>query len=162
MDCPIVAVDIGTRAGKAVACLVMPSLAVGQWIVGTGDPDAFSAAVAALAKRTGAIVLCEDQHIRFVATARKLIEARIWVKVRCADAGVPYEEVLHSKWQAMYSLPTIKARLVAAGIRGTKKSRKMKEKARFVAEQLWPTMQLSEDQIDAALIGVWRHRFAAR
>ena len=96
-----------------------------------------------------ALVVIEDQFVQFVPAAKKLIEMRTWLKVRCLDAGVETEEVLPQVWQKVLKL---------SGIKGTRKDRKTKEKARVLAEKLWPRLHLGEDQIDAALIAFWRLR----
>lgn len=150
----VLAVDIGKKKRKSVGCLMESTdkgLEILAWVEHDGDVDSFCRRAAALAAEHGCPLVAEDQYIGFIQATIELIEVKIWLKVRCMDAGVPFETVPAQTWQTILKL---------SGIKGTKTNKKTKEKARKLANMLWPYLQLTEDQIDAALIAVWRLRFA--
>lgn len=157
-----IGVDIGTQSRKAVGSLVVDgaAVAIAGWEIGSGDPRAFGEAIVELARECGRstglrpVIVIEDQHVKLPQVAKKLIEARMWVKILATLAGFEVVEVLASVWQAdVFTLTPIK---------GTKHDRKTKEKALDVAAKVWPCLTLTEDQIDAVLIALWRLRLRGR
>ncbi len=156
----VIGVDIGTTRKAAAAAVLSPSLAIEAFIEGEGPEDKqdFGRAVATEAARLGASVIVELQHLQFGSTAIKLIEARMWVMVRCHDLGVPCEGVWPSSWQSrILKLSTIEV-VKACKATGTKANKRTKERAREVASWLWPSIKMTEHQIDAALMAVFKMR----
>lgn len=154
-----IGVDVGARTRKAVACLLIEDaggcLAIAGWHIGTGDLRAFAEGVRKLARAAEAmgakpVIVIEDQFVKFVAAAKKLIEARMWVRVIAEVAGFEVFEVVASEWQADV--------LHLSPIKPTKSDKRTKERAYDVCRKVWPCLALTEDQADAALIALWRLR----
>lgn len=148
----VVAVDIGARATKAVAAVMYDDGArvkLLRFIVGTGDRRSFAEEVVRAAAEASATIVVESQFIRYPAAAIALIESRMWVKVLASLAGLGYEEALPASWQSV----------MLRAARTPKKKGNTKQRAAEAARRMWPCMEMSEDQADAALIGLWWLRF---
>lgn len=148
----VLAVDIGARARKAVGAVMHDDGArvkLARFIVGTGDCRAFAEDVVSEAAAAGATIVVESQFIRQPASAIALIESRMWVKVLATVAGLEYEEVNPSSWQSVMLRAALTPKM-----KGNTKVR-----AAEAVRRMWPCMEMSEDQADAALIGLWWLRF---
>lgn len=148
----VVAVDIGSRPGKAVAAVMRDDgqrLRIEEFIVGDGDHRRFAEHVVDKARAMSAAIVVEAQFIRHPQAAIALIEARMWIKVLAALAGVEYFEAHASTWQAV----------ILRLSKTPKKKGNTKERAAESARRIWPCLEMNEDHTDAALIGLWWMRF---
>lgn len=148
----VLAVDIGARARKAVGAVMYDDGArvrISRFIVGSGDRRSFAESVVAAALVDRATVVVESQFVRHPAAAISLIESRMWVKVLAELAGLEYEEVNPSSWQSV----------MLRAARTPKSKGNTKTRAAEAVRRMWPCMEMSEDQADAALIGLWWLRF---
>ncbi|HMV66406.1 MAG TPA: hypothetical protein PKA64_06115 [Myxococcota bacterium] len=148
----VVSVDIGSRPGKAVAALMSDDgsrLRIEEFVVGDGDHRRFAERVVELAKSARAAVVVESQFIRHPQAAIALIEARMWIKVLAALAGVEYSEAHASTWQSV----------ILRMSKTPKRKGNTKERASEAARRIWPCLEMNEDHTDAVLIGLWWLRF---
>lgn len=149
MRVAVVGVDVAhvRKKSRAVGLVLVDGrLDIAEVVRTARTPYGFAVEVAGLALRLQATVAIEDQYVGFAGSAKKLITASAFVQAICEDRGVEYETIAASSWQSRV--------LRASDIEPTKRDRKTKERAEELCRRLWPRMDLTEDEMDAALIGL--------